>query len=123
MTSKPFFARILLHLVLATFAAVWLIPTLGLLVTSFRAPADIFGVAGRGYVREGYFADLVLVDPKKPTRVDSSNVLYKCGWSPFEGHKFSASIDTTIVNGEIVYRDGALTGIIAGRRLEFTRGR
>ena len=88
-----------------------------------HAPADIFGVAGRGYVREGYFADLVLVDPKKPTWVDSSNVLYKCGWSPFEGHKFSASIDTTIVNGEIAYRDGALTGVIAGRRLEFTRGR
>ena len=88
-----------------------------------HAPADIFGVTDRGYVREGYFADLVLVDPAKPTQVDADSVLYKCGWSPFEGHRFSASIDTTIVNGQVVYRDGALTGALAGERLEFTRRR
>ena len=88
-----------------------------------HAPADIFAVGERGYIREGYFADLVVVDPGRPHRVESGNVLYKCGWSPFEGHEFSASIDTTIINGEIVYRDGALTGAIVGRRLEFGRSR
>ncbi len=88
-----------------------------------HAPADIFGVTDRGYVREGWFADLVIVDPAKPFRVAGSNVLYKCGWSPFEGHEFGATIDTTIVNGEVVWRDGSLTGTIPGRRLEFTRAR
>jgi dihydroorotase len=88
-----------------------------------HAPADIFGVAERGYVREGWYADLVIVDADKPYRVDSSNLLSKCQWSPFEGHEFSASIDTTIVNGEVVYRDGALTGNVAGQRLQFGRAR
>ena len=88
-----------------------------------HAPADIFGVADRGYVREGYFADLVIVDPTRPYRVEASNLLSKCGWSPFTGHEFSASIDTTIVNGDVVYRDGQLTGIVAGQKLEFGRAR
>ncbi len=88
-----------------------------------HAPADIFGVKDRGYVREGYYADLVIVDPNEPYRVASSNLLSKCQWSPFEGHKFSASIDTTIINGEVVYRDGKLTGAVAGQRLEFGRAR
>ena len=88
-----------------------------------HAPADIFGVGERGYLREGYFADLVIVDPQREHTVEASNVLFKCGWSPFEGHTFSSSIDTTIVNGEIAYRDGTLSGVIAGRRLEFSRSR
>lgn len=88
-----------------------------------HAPADIFGVKDRGYVREGWFADLVIVDPDRPYDVVPGNVLAKCGWSPFEGHRFSASIDTTIVNGEIVYRDGSLTGAIAGQPMTFTRSR
>ena len=88
-----------------------------------HAAADIFGVAERGYAREGWYADLVLVDPSRPYRVTADNVLAKCGWSPFEGHEFTSSIDTTIVNGEIVYRDGRLTGRIAGRRLDFSRAR
>ena len=88
-----------------------------------HAPADIFGIAERGYVREGWYADLVIVDANKPYRVDSSNLLAKCQWSPFEGHEFSASIDTTIVNGQVVYRDGALTGNVAGQRLQFGRAR
>ncbi|NIV17567.1 MAG: dihydroorotase [Woeseiaceae bacterium] len=88
-----------------------------------HAPADIFGVAERGYVREGYFADLVIVDSARPYRVEPANVLYKCGWSPFEGHAFSSTVDTTIVNGRVVYRDGQLTGTPAGRRLEFSRAR
>ena len=88
-----------------------------------HAVADIFGIADRGYVREGYFADLVLLDPQAPYNVNSTNLLAKCHWSPFEGHTFSSSIDTTIVNGEVAYSGGALTGKIAGRKLEFVRAR
>lgn len=88
-----------------------------------HAPADIFGVTDRGYAREGWFADFVIVDSAAPYRVTADNVLYKCGWSPFEGHEFSASIDTTIVNGEVVYRGGRLTGAVAGQKLNFTRAR
>jgi dihydroorotase len=88
-----------------------------------HAVADIFGVVDRGYVREGYFADLVLMDPAKPYTVGSANLLAKCHWSPFEGHTFGSSVDTTIVNGNIVYAGGELTGEIAGQRLEFNRAR
>ncbi len=88
-----------------------------------HAPADLFGVRERGYVREGYFADLVIVDTDNPYAVDQSNVLCKCHWSPFEGHTFSSTIDTTIINGVVAYRNGELTGVIAGQRLEFTRSR
>ena len=88
-----------------------------------HAPADIFGVSERGYLREGYFADLVLVDPEAPHTVTPGNVLAKCGWSPYEGHTFSVSIDTTIINGQTVYEKGELTGAIAGQRLQFTRAR
>ncbi|MBT8088394.1 MAG: dihydroorotase, partial [Gammaproteobacteria bacterium] len=88
-----------------------------------HAPADLFGVVDRGYVREGWFADLVLVDPERPYSVSKDNVLAKCGWSPFEGHEFSSTIDTTIVNGIVAYEGGKLSGEIAGRRLDFTRRR
>ena len=88
-----------------------------------HAPADIFGVPERGYVREGYFADLVLVDTNKSYKVDQSNVLCKCHWSPFEGHTFSSTIDTTIVNGVVAYQGGEVSGAIAGQRLDFTRPR
>ena len=88
-----------------------------------HAPADLFGVPERGYIREGYFADLVLVDADRPDRVQQSDVLYKCGWSPFEGHEFSATIDTTIINGVVAYEDGKLSGQVPGQQLEFTRAR
>jgi dihydroorotase len=88
-----------------------------------HAVADIFGVAERGYVREGYFADLVIMDPNKPTEVTSASLLAKCHWSPFEGHTFQSSVDTTIVNGAIAYQDGQLAGDIAGRKLDFLRAR
>jgi len=81
--------------------------------------ADIFGVQERGYIREGYFADLVLVDPDRPTRVSSDNLLYKCGWSPLEGYEFRSSIRATIVNGQLAWLDGQLTSAILGRRLAF----
>ncbi len=88
-----------------------------------HAVADIYGVIDRGYVREGYFADLVLVDDNTSYTVDSSNLLSKCHWSPFEGVTFSSSIDTTIVNGHIIYQNGKLSGDIVGQRLQFNRGR
>jgi dihydroorotase len=88
-----------------------------------HAVADIFGVVDRGYVREGYFADLVLIDPDKPTPVTKNSLLAKCHWSPFEGHTFRSSVDTTIVNGTVVWEKGELTGEIAGTPLEFDRAR
>jgi len=88
-----------------------------------HAPADIFGLIDRGYVREGWFADLVIVDPEQRYTVTSDNLLSKCQWSPFENHSFTSTIDTTIINGQIAYSNGALTGAIAGQRLEFTRAR
>lgn len=88
-----------------------------------HAVADIFGVVDRGYVREGYFADFVIMDADKPYTVSSANLLAKCHWSPFNGHTFSSSVDTTIVNGTIVYRDGELTGDIVGQRMAFDRAR
>jgi len=88
-----------------------------------HAVADIFGVVDRGYVREGYFADLVLVDPDRPYKVSQANLLAKCHWSPFEGHTFRSSVDTTIVNGNVVYENGELSGEIPGTRMLFTRAR
>jgi dihydroorotase len=85
-----------------------------------HAVAERFGIVDRGYVREGYWADLVLVDMNRDTVVTTETLLSKCGWSPFEGTHFRSTITTTIVNGDIVYTDGVLTGAIPGQRLEFT---
>ncbi len=75
---------------------------------SAHAVAQVFGVRERGFVREGYFADLVVVDPRGRTRVAPDNVLYKCGWSPFEGVEFRSAIEMTLVNGQIAYRNGRI---------------
>ena len=85
--------------------------------TSHRV-ADIFGIRDRGYIREGYFADLVLIDHTQPTRVRREDVLSKCGWSPFEGTTFRSSIVTTVVNGVVAYENGRVTDAIAGQRLD-----
>lgn len=85
-----------------------------------HAPARLFGVQGRGFIREGHWADLVVVDLRKPTKVSADNLLYKCGWSPLEGHVFSASIERTFVNGVCVYEDGKVRpDAPAGMRLTF----
>ena len=84
-----------------------------------HSPALRFGVTERGFLREGYYADLVLVDPKAGTSVTTESLRYKCGWSPFEGHHFNARIDTTWVNGTIAYRDGRLNPQPLGQRLAF----
>jgi len=87
-----------------------------------HAPAALFGVVERGHLREGWHADLVLVDPDAPFKVERADVLSKCGWSPFEGRRFRSSIHTTWVNGVPVWQEGRLTGARPGLRLEFSRG-
>ena len=83
-----------------------------------HSPAILFNIVDRGYVREGYFADLVIVDSNK-TEVTKKSLLYKCGWSPFEGFTFSNSIHSTFVNGQIVYSEGKIIEGQAGSRLLF----
>ena len=83
--------------------------------------ADIFSIEKRGYIREGYYADLVLVDLNKAQTVTKSNLLYKCGWSPFEGHTFKSSIISTFVNGNRVYDQGQFFENTKGMRLLFNR--
>ena len=82
-------------------------------------PAQLFGIEGRGFVREGYFADLVAVDLQGTTRVNPAEVRYKCGWSPFEGTEFHSRVLLTVVNGVSVYADGRPTGARAARALQF----
>ncbi len=84
-------------------------------------PAILFNIESRGYIREGYFADLVLVDPNKRWKVDASNILYKCGWSPFEGYEFSSKVTHTIVSGHLAYSEGNFNETKNGERLLFKR--
>ena len=84
-------------------------------------PAILFNIRKRGFIREGYQADLCLVDPTSPWRVSKDNLLYKCGWSPFEGVTFHSKVVKTIVNGTIVYNDGLINEDYRGQRLMFDR--
>lgn len=86
-----------------------------------HAPADMFQINKRGYIKEGYFADLVLIDLTKQLTVSKDNLLYQCGWSPFEGETFAQSVDTTFVNGNIVYQHGLINNQQKGMRLTFER--
>jgi dihydroorotase len=86
-----------------------------------HAPARLFEISKRGYIREGYYADLVLVDMNAAYSPDSSNILYKCGWSPFEGVKFSTAVEKTWVNGSIVFDNGNIAEANCAKRLEFER--
>jgi dihydroorotase len=86
-----------------------------------HAVAVCFNIAERGFIREGYFADLVIVDLGKPSEVNSGNILYKCGWSPLEGFEFPASITHTFVNGHLVYGNGVFDESQWGERLRFDR--
>ena len=84
-----------------------------------HAPADLFRIDRRGYIREGYYADLVLIDPEKRWTVVPENILYKCGWSPFEGTEFTHQVEKTFVNGQLAYNQGAINTDIKGKRLLF----
>jgi len=86
-----------------------------------HAPAICFEIEKRGYIREGYFADAVLVNLNEQYTVTKENILYKCGWSPFEGHTFPALIHKTIVNGHVVYDQGVINEQSKGMRLHFDR--
>ena len=84
-------------------------------------PALRFGIQERGFLREGFFADLVIVEPNGGTNVTRGKVLSKCGWSPFEGESFNAKVSATFVNGELAYDGAKLVGIPQGQRLRFAR--
>lgn len=84
-----------------------------------HAPAILFRIEDRGFIREGYHADLVIVDTETETTVTKNNLLYKCGWSPFDGYTFSNSIHSTYVNGRKVYEKGEIFEVGSGDRLLF----
>jgi dihydroorotase len=86
-----------------------------------HAVADCFAIENRGYIREGYFADLVMVDVNKPYTATKQNILYKCGWSPLENFEFSASIEKTMVSGHLAFDNGNFDETIKGQRLRFIR--
>jgi len=84
-------------------------------------PSILFQIESRGFIREGYFADLVIVDPNQSWKVEKSNLLYKCGWSPFEGQEFSSKVTHTIVSGHLAFEHGKLDNSRNGERLLFER--
>jgi len=83
------------------------------------APATMLKINKRGFVRKGYFADLVLVNPSYPWTVSKENVISKCGWSPFEGQEFHARITHTFVNGQLVFENGIINESRKGEALHF----
>lgn len=86
-----------------------------------HAPADCFQIDRRGYVREGYWADLVLVDPKQKTAVSKENIQYQCGWSPLDGTTFGTAVTHTVVSGHLAYAGGSFNDTVTGKRLHFVR--
>ncbi len=84
-------------------------------------PAILFRIENRGFIKEGYFADLVLVDTNKDQTVNKENILYKCGWSPFEGTQFHSTVLKTFINGNLIYDQGVFDDKIKGKRLIFNR--
>ena len=86
-----------------------------------HAPASLFGIAKRGFIREGYHADITLVDLNNPYTVERKDVLSKCGWSPFEGETFRSRVSHVFVNGQLAYENGQLNDAVRGERLVFNR--
>ena len=84
-----------------------------------HAPAICFRIEERGFLKEGYWADLVLVDPEETWEVNKNNIFYKCAWSPFEGKKFKGCVKSTIVSGHLAYHDGVFNHEKNGERLLF----
>ncbi len=86
-----------------------------------HTPAELFNVNNRGYIRKGYYADIVLIDSNQAWEVNKDNILYKCNWSPLEGQKFSTKVSHTFINGELVFNDGKFDEDYRGQRLTFNR--
>jgi dihydroorotase len=86
-----------------------------------HAVAKCFQIENRGFIREGYYADLVLVDLNQPQTVSQDNIYYKCGWSPLEGTTLPATVTHTWVNGNLVYNNGTFNESEKGMRLSFNR--
>jgi dihydroorotase len=84
-------------------------------------PAECFDIPERGYLREGYYADMALFNINKKWTVQPANILYKCGWSPFEQYEFTGKVLKTFVNGNLVYDDGIFNEEVKGQRLTFNR--
>ncbi|HBF20126.1 MAG TPA: dihydroorotase, partial [Cryomorphaceae bacterium] len=84
-------------------------------------PAILFNIEERGFLREGFFADIVLVDAARPWTVTKENILSKCGWSPFEGTTFRSRVTHTFVNGNLVYDHGKIIEGFTGKRMTFDR--
>jgi dihydroorotase len=84
-------------------------------------PAILFQINRRGFIREGYYADLVLIDLDQPWIVKRENILYKCNWSPFEGEKFKSKVTHTFVNGNLIYDRGNFSDILVGQKITFNR--
>ncbi|CVK15307.1 dihydroorotase [Apibacter mensalis] len=85
-----------------------------------HAPAQLYQIKKRGYIRKGYYADLVLINPDKPYTLTKGNILYKCNWSPLENTTFSSTIEKTFLNGELAYSDGEVKKV-RGKALDFDR--
>ena len=86
-----------------------------------HAPASLFGVSKRGYLREGYYADIAIIDPKQPHTVTTDNILSRCGWSPMEGHTYPHTVTHTLVNGVVAYENGTINDSCRGELLLFER--
>ena len=82
-------------------------------------PAALFRIEKRGHIKEGYFADLTIVDTNSPWTVSKDNILYKCNWSPLEGQRFRSKVTNTFINGSIVYAGGKIYFDKAGREVRF----
>ena len=94
---------------------------IGLIVEKMcHAPASIYQIDRRGYIREGFYADLVLINPKEGQTISNGKVLYKCGWTPYDGQQLRNSVTHTFVNGQLAYENGTLHDV-HGMPLHFNR--
>ncbi len=122
-TKAPSGGPLVQHAVIALLEKVkeGVIPIEKLVEKMSHNPAKLFQIEKRGFIKEGYFADLVLIDTNKPQTVSKDNILYKSGWSPFEGITFSSTITHTFVNGNLMYNNGKFNDKIKGKRITFNR--
>ena len=122
-TKAPSGGPLVQHAILAMFEAVkqGKISLEKVIEKMCHNPAKLFQIENRGFIREGYFADLVLVDTENSQIISNENILYKCGWSPFEGTTFHSQVTHTFVNGHLIYHNGTFNDKIKGKRLQFDR--